>query len=151
MLPQTAATQATVLQPSVHRPETQVTPAMNWTLHLRAAAGGSPGATQVADAGGEAGTSTARPPGAFVPATQVAMSQAPSAAAQRTAGATSRTPWQQLALGVAALLQPHGFSRADAIQQVKRFQGEREAWLARGAPALAAEICRQAGKPPPAA
>ncbi|PRW59310.1 Cell division cycle-associated 7 [Chlorella sorokiniana] len=162
--PAVLATQATVLQPSVHRPETQVTPAMNWTPQLRGGPGGSPGATQVADAGGDAGTSLARPAGAYVPATQAAMSQAPAAAVQRAAGAAGvagsaaaasiggaaggKTPWQQLALDVAALLQPHGFSRMDAITAVRRYQGERDVWVARGARALAADICRLAGKPP---
>ncbi len=156
------ATQATVVQASVHRPETQVTPAMHWTPQLRGA-GGSPGTTQVADAGGQAGISAARPSTACVPATQAALSQAPAAAAvqQRaacaagkaaagSAAAAGKTPWQQLALDVAVLLQPHGLNRMEAIKAVRKYQDDKEGWVARGARALAADICRQLGKPPPA-
>lgn len=140
------ATQATVVQPSVHRPETQATPAMHWTPQLRAGAG-SPGATQVADAGGAGGRGAAsRPGGSFVPATQAEMSQAPAAAAP---AAGAKTPWQQLALEVATLLAPHGLSRMDSIAEVKKYAGDKAGWVARGARALAAEICRQLGKPPP--
>ena len=153
--PAAAATQATVVQPSVHRPATQVTPAMHWTPQLRAAAGASspPCATQVGNAGGGAPRAAA----ASVPASPAALSQAPVAAAARprigaggaaAAAAAGKTPWQQLALDVAALLQPRGLSRAEVIGEIKRFQPERDAWIARGPRALAAEICRRLGKPP---
>ena len=132
--------------PTVHRPDTQLTPVVHWTQPRGAH---SPSGTQVAEAGGP------RPAAAAAPAaSHVAMSQAPAvaprpgvaaAAGAARGAAAGRTPWQQLALDALQLLAPCGVERRAAIVAINGLSGDKELWLARGARQLAAEVARQLG------
>ena len=133
-------TQATVAfaggtQPTAHHPDTQLTPVVHWTPAAAASTQGGGGATQVEEAGGRRQPAAAAPP-----ATQAAMSQAPAAAGGG---------WKQLALEVIALLAPHGVAKNAAVLTMQQLGGERQRWLAAGAAALAAEVCRRLGVAPP--